>query len=213
MSQKLSIINYGLGNLGSIQNMYKKIGIKAEIAESEKQIAEADKLILPGVGSFDEGMCGLKKAGLTEILEEKVIRQRTPILGVCLGMQLLTKASEEGREKGLGWIQATAKKFSFPAQCELKIPHMGWNEVEICRGDPLVKDLTNGNEKARFYFVHSYFVECEDDMDILLKTIHGKEFGAAFRHQQIMGVQFHPEKSHRYGMQILKNFYELQLLS
>lgn len=209
MSQKICIVNYGLGNLGSIQNMYKKIGVKAAISHDETEIAEADKLILPGVGAFDEGMRGLKRSGLMQILERKVLEEKTPVLGVCLGMQLLTNESEEGDEEGLGWINAKAKKFSFAAESDLKVPHMGWNEVEICRDDELVKELDKADEAARFYFVHSYFVECENPQDVLLKTSHGNEFDVAFRHEQIMGVQFHPEKSHRFGMQILKNFYDL----
>ena len=209
MSQKICVLNYGLGNLGSIQNMYKKLGIKVGIVETGEEISAADKLILPGVGAFDEGMHGLKKSGLLDVLHKKVIEEETPILGVCLGMQLLTKDSEEGEEKGLGWIDARVKKFSFPSDSDLKVPHMGWNEVEICRADELVEDLSRNGEGARFYFVHSYFVECENPHDVLLKTSHGIEFDVAFRHKHIMGVQFHPEKSHKFGMQILKNFYDL----
>ena len=209
MSQKVCIINYGLGNLGSIQNMYKKLGIKVEITGNETEIAEADKLILPGVGAFDEGMRGLKKSGLMNVLSRRVLEDQTPVLGVCLGMQLLTKESEEGAEQGLGWIDAKAKRFLFSPNSDLKIPHMGWNEVEICHKDELVKDLDKSEEAARFYFVHSYFVECANAQEVLLKTSHGVDFDAAYRHNHIMGVQFHPEKSHKFGMQILKNFYEL----
>lgn len=210
MEKKITVINYGLGNLGSIQNMYKKIGIKVEIAESEKEIVEADKLILPGVGAFDEGMKGLKKSGLTNVLNQKVLEEKTPLLGVCLGMQLLTEKSEEGNESGLGWIKAETKRFSFPADSDLKVPHMGWNEVEACREDKLIKNIRQtADEAARYYFVHSYYVECKNPNDVLLKTSYGIEFDVAFRHEHIMGVQFHPEKSHKFGMQILKNFYEL----
>lgn len=209
MSQKVKILDYGLGNLGSIQNMFKKLGIAAEITGEEAEIEKADKIVLPGVGAFDEGMRGLAKSGLAGILSRKILEEKTPLLGVCLGMQLLTKESDEGKEKGLGWIEATTKRFSFAPNNELKIPHMGWNEVDICRPDDLTKDLNKSGENARFYFVHSYYVECENARDVLLKTSHGIEFDVAFRRDHIMGVQFHPEKSHRFGMQILQNFYEL----
>lgn len=209
MSQKICIVNYGLGNLGSIRNMYKKLGVSAYISESSAEIEQADKIILPGVGAFDEGMQGLKNSGFVEVLSRKVLEEKTPILGLCLGMQLLTEKSKEGAEKGLGWINAETKRFSFPAESGLKIPHMGWNEVKICRADALVGCLDQREEAARFYFLHSYYVECADRQDVLLQTGYGIEFDVAFRRENIMGVQFHPEKSHKFGMQILRNFYEL----
>lgn len=212
MSEKICIVNYGLGNLGSIQNMYKKLGIAAQISIDAREIEEADKLVLPGVGAFDEGMRNLARSGLIDVLSRKVLEEKTPVLGVCLGMQLLTKQSEEGAEKGLGWIDAKTKRFSFGQDTGIKVPHMGWNEVTVCREDELIRNSDKSIEKeeaARFYFVHSYYVECENRADVLLKTSHGIEFDVAFRRDHIMGVQFHPEKSHKFGMRILKNFYEL----
>jgi len=208
-AHKLSIVGYGLGNLGSIQNMYKKLGIRTEIAETPAAVLEADKLVLPGVGAFDEGMTGLRAAGLVDPIIQKAA-EGTPILGVCLGMHLMTDASEEGVETGLGLIHARVKRFTPPEGSELKVPHMGWNEVEASRGDELLSGLLQeGEERSRFYFVHSYYVECRDRSDVFLEATHGIKFDVAFRRDNIMGVQFHPEKSHRFGMQILKNFYEL----
>lgn len=209
MSDKICIVNYGLGNLGSIQNMYKRLGIAARISTGAQEVEEADKLILPGVGAFDEAIKGLAKSGLIDVLNRKVLQEKTPVLGVCLGMQLLTRRSDEGAEKGLCWIEAETKRFSFAPDTAVKVPHMGWNEVCISRRDDLVRDLNGENEAARFYFVHSYYVECDNPEDVLMKASHGIEFAAAFRREHIMGVQFHPEKSHKFGMRILKNFYDL----
>lgn len=209
MSEKICIVNYGLGNLGSIQNMYKKLGIEVRASADAREIEQADKLILPGVGAFDEAMRGLANLGLIEVLTQKVLEEKTPVLGVCLGMQLLTRRSEEGAQRGLCWIEAETKRFPSLRDTEFKVPHMGWNEVNVSRRDPLVENLSFEEEAPRFYFVHSYYVECESSEDILLKTSHCIEFAVAVRRDHIMGVQFHPEKSHKFGMQILKNFYEL----
>lgn len=207
---EICVVNYGLGNLGSILNMYKKLGVAAHVAEKENEIESAQKIILPGVGAFDEGMRGLKKANLIEVLNRKVLEEKTPVLGLCLGMQLLTRCSDEGEEAGLGWIDAETKRFSFSENVDLKVPHMGWNETEICRPDALVKNL-EGEEKEnpRFYFLHSYYVRCARREDVLLKTSYGINFDVAFRSEHIMGVQFHPEKSHKFGMRILRNFYDI----
>lgn len=207
--KRLCILDYGLGNLGSLQNMYKKLGISAVITESEQDVLEADSLILPGVGAFDAGIEGLERSGLIGALRQKVFKGNTPILGVCLGMQLLAAASEEGGREGLGFIDATVKRFAFPAEADLKVPHMGWNEVTIVRDDALIKGLNKMPESPRFYFVHSYYMECREPSDVVLRAHHGIEFDVAFRRNNIMGVQFHPEKSHQFGMQILKNFYDL----
>jgi len=200
------IVDYGLGNLGSIANMLKKIGASAVISGEAETIKQAEKLILPGVGSFDVGMANINRSNLREILKEKVIDQKTPVLGICLGLQLLTRGSEEGKLSGLGWIEAETVAFKFdPQSTGLKIPHMGWNSVKSVRSDSLFSNL----DKSRFYFVHSYHVQCEHNSDILATTGHGYDFTCAIRHENIWGTQFHPEKSHRFGKQLLKNFAEM----
>lgn len=200
------IINYGMGNIGSIANMLKKIGIEAIISSSISDIEKADKIILPGVGAFDNGIKNLNELGLVPVLHEKVINDKTPILGICLGMQLFTKTSEEGTLPGLGWFDAQTVKFKFnETHKHLKIPHMGWNTVSINKQSALFNDMIL---EPRFYFVHSYHVVCNDTGDILTKTMHGYEFASAIQRNNIIGVQFHPEKSHKFGMMLLKNFVE-----
>jgi glutamine amidotransferase len=204
----IAIIDYGLGNLGSVQNILKKVGCSDSIITlSPEAIANADKIILPGVGSFDNGMTQLKNLGLIEILNQEVLKNSKPILGICLGMQLMTQSSEEGILPGLGFFEATTEKFKFDKNSEnLKIPHMGWNEVYIKHQNPL---LSNFKEENRFYFVHSYYVKCKDKGDELLSCNYGFEFTCGIQKDNIYGVQFHPEKSHRFGMQLMKNFVEL----
>lgn len=199
------IANYGMGNLGSIVNMFKKVGGRAEICADQARIAAADKLVLPGVGAFDHGMRGLQVSGLREPLEEAVLRRGAPVLGVCLGMQLMLEASEEGQLSGLGWIAGRAARFPGGAGCP-RVPHMGWNGVRPVRDNPL---LLSAEAAQRFYFVHSYKVECADPADVLAVTEYGQEFCSAFARGNIYGVQFHPEKSHAYGMAMFKRFLEL----
>jgi len=200
------VIDYGMGNLGSIQNMLKKIGAKGIISSDISDIQKADKLILPGVGAFDNGMENLEKRGLIPVLNEKVLIHKTPILGICLGMQLLSKKSEEGHLPGLGWIEAETIKFKFNEnQTRLKIPHMGWNTIKIKKDNPL---FTNMYEETRFYFVHSYHVFCHNKQDVLAETHYGFDFVSSLQKDNIFGVQFHPEKSHKFGQQLLKNFVE-----
>ncbi len=200
------IINYGLGNLGSIVNMLKKIGTQATLSSDASVIQKADKLILPGVGAFDHGMKNLTDLGLVPVLHRKVIEERTPILGLCLGMQLFTRKSEEGSLPGLGWLDAETVRFRFnQAQTKLRVPHMGWNSVSICHEHPIFTDLY---EEARFYFVHSFHVLCHDEQDVLAKTEYGYEFPSVIGRENIVGTQFHPEKSHKFGMKLLKNFVE-----
>jgi imidazole glycerol-phosphate synthase subunit HisH len=203
----ITIIDYGMGNLGSIANMLKKVGFKAVISSDIATIEKADKLILPGVGAFDSGMAKLNELGLIPVLNAKVKEAKTPILGVCLGMQLLARKSEEGKLPGLGWLEADAKKFTFdPAQQSvLKVPHMGWNLIELNQPHPIFEAMY---EEPRFYFVHSYHVVCQNEQDILATAHYGYEFVAAVVKENIVGVQFHPEKSHKFGMKLYRNFAE-----
>jgi glutamine amidotransferase len=199
------IVDYKMGNLGSVSNIIKKNGHTSIISSDIATIASASKIILPGVGSFEKAMNNLNELGLIDVLNEKVVQQKTPTLGICLGMQLMTNYSEEGNVKGLGWVNAKTVKFELPNSPELKIPHMGWNEVNFPRDHFLCE---NYQEKPRFYFVHSYHVVCENDNNKLMTTKHGIEFTSAIVKDNITGVQFHPEKSHKFGMTLFKNFIE-----
>lgn len=202
----ITIVDYGMGNLGSVKNMFKRIGVESKISSEISEIDKASKLLLPGVGSFDAAMTLLNSNGFKEILDHKVLREKTPILGICLGMQLLTRKSEEGLLPGLGWISADTIKFNFDQQFEFKIPHMGWNSVNIIKENGLTKDLM---EEPKFYFVHSYKVHCDNSDDVIGTTNYGANFHSMISHENIYGAQFHPEKSHKYGMQILQNFAEI----
>ncbi len=200
------IIDYGIGNLASVLNMFKKIGVKDVTVSKEKEvIASATKLLLPGVGAFDAGMNNLKSSGLIPILNQKVIEQETPILGICLGMQLLTKKSEEGKEDGLGWIDAETVKFNLNPELKLKVPHMGWNYIKVNRENPLI-DMQS---KSRFYFVHSYHVKCFDESQSLATSNFGADFTCMVNKKNIFGAQFHPEKSLKFGMKVLENFSKI----
>jgi glutamine amidotransferase len=201
----VTIIDYGLGNLASIKNMLKKIGTESVITSSVEQISIADKLILPGVGHFAKGMENLQKSGLVPVMNDLVLVKKIPILGICLGMQLMTSFSEEGNVEGLGWINANTIKFKL-SNSHYKIPHMGWANVNFNFKDPLAISLQN---LARFYFVHSYHVKCSNDLNILATSNYEDTFHSAFVKDNIRGVQFHPEKSHKFGMQLLKNFSNL----
>lgn len=198
------VIDYGMGNLGSILNMMKKIGAPAVISSKISDIEKADKLILPGVGAFDNGMKNLSERGLIHVLNNKVIKDATPILGICLGMQLFAKRSEEGILDGLGWIDAETVRFRFEGdKTGLKIPHMGWNYLKIAREHHLFGDL---GDNPRFYFVHSYHVVCNSSEDVLATTYYGYDFVSSINRGNIFGVQFHPEKSHKFGMRLLTNW-------
>jgi len=203
----IAIIDYGIGNVGSITNMLKRVKTKSYLASTCEDVEKAEKIILPGIGHFGSGMEALRQSGLIPALEEKALNQKIPILGICLGMHLMGKFSEEGNEKGLGWFDGNVKHFSNMKEAEkVRIPHMGWNYVNIVKKN----DLTEGFfENSKFYFVHSYFFECENPNDILLSTNYGEEFTSAFQKENLMGVQFHPEKSHKYGMRLMENFARL----
>jgi glutamine amidotransferase len=201
------IIDYGLGNLGSIANMLKKVRVEAIISSNTETIKNADKLILPGVGAFDHGMTNLEDRGLIPILNELVFENKIPILGLCLGMQLFTRGSEEGDKPGLGWIDAETVRFRFdPVQTGLKIPHMGWNSVQPKAESPIWHQWHG--EETRFYFVHSYHVKCQYERNVLATTNYGYEFPSMIIQSNIIGTQFHPEKSHKYGMKLMSNFAE-----
>lgn len=200
------IIDYGVGNLGSISNMLKKIGVESKITSNISDIEKADKLILSGVGSFGYGMQNLQNLGLVNVLNQKVIDNRIPILGICLGTQLFTKRSEEGNINGLGWIDAETVKFKFDkSKTDLKVPHMGWNSVDIKKNSNIFDGIYHD---SRFYFVHSYHLVCKNEQDILSLTTHGYEFASSIERDNIIGVQFHPEKSHKFGMRLFRNFVE-----
>lgn len=202
----IAIVDYGMGNLGSIANMLKKVGAQSTISSDPQIITAADKLVLPGVGAFDNGMKNLAQRGLLGLLNAQVLQHKKPILGLCLGMQLFTRASEEGQLKGLGWINAQTVRFKFDqTNADLKIPHMGWNTLRIHRPHPLLADL---EKDARFYFVHSYHLICNDPESALATTTYGYDFASVVAQDNILGAQFHPEKSHKFGMKLLKNFAE-----
>lgn len=197
------VIDYGMGNIGSIANMLRRVGAEARISADHEVIDAAGKLILPGVGAFDQGMQNLADRGLIPLLTRKVVQEKTPILGVCLGMQLFAHTSEEGRCPGLGWLDAAAVRFRPGIESRLKVPHMGWNTISLRQAHPVFAGLENG---ARFYFVHSYHLVCRDPNVVLATTSYGVEFVSAVAGANIVGAQFHPEKSHRFGMQLYRNF-------
>lgn len=201
----ITIIDYGMGNLGSIANMITKIGHKSIISRDRNEISKAEKIVLPGVGSFDRAIENLNELGLVDLIKDLSVDKKIPTLGICLGMQLMTEKSEEGHRNGFGFIKGEVKKFVFQADTRLKVPHMGWNHI-VERKDNVL--FSENSPETRFYFVHSYYVACHDSLDILTTTIYGHEFISAFSKGNIYGVQFHPEKSHRFGMQLLKNFVE-----
>ncbi|MBF0543324.1 MAG: imidazole glycerol phosphate synthase subunit HisH [Candidatus Riflebacteria bacterium] len=200
------IVDYGLGNIGSIANMLKKVGVAATVSNNPNQIENASKIILPGVGAFDNGISNLHKSGIWESLNNAVIKNSAYILGICLGMQLMTESSEEGKLPGLGWIKAKTVRFSFDVNSKIRIPHFGWNSVLIEKEMNLFKEFSG---EIRFYFAHSYHILPDDTEQISGTTKYGYEFVSAIQKKNIFGVQFHPEKSHKFGMKLLKNFSEL----
>ncbi len=203
----LVVLDYDMGNVCSIQNMIKKIGAKAIISRDPEDILKADKLILPGVGSYDTGMEKLSKYDLIDQIRAHALEKKKPILGICLGMQLLGRRSEEGMKSGLGLISFDVVRFNFDKiekdNDKLKIPHMGWDIVQNNAFDPVTEDLTG---EQRYYFVHSYHAICDSQDNELMTCDYGYTFAAAVRKDKIYGVQFHPEKSHLFGMKFLENF-------
>jgi imidazole glycerol-phosphate synthase subunit HisH len=196
----ITIIDYGLGNLGSVLNMMKKVNVAAQISGDLEVIANAEKILLPGVGAFDAAMERLTGTPLRDVLDKKAKVDKVPVLGICLGMQLLTRGSEEGKLPGLDWIPAFTYKFPSSA---LKVPHMGWNLVKRSNESGLTKSF---DDEYRFYFVHSYYVKADNREESILETTYGLTFDSGIQKENIYGAQFHPEKSHRFGMQLFKNF-------
>ncbi len=200
-----------MGNLGSVANMFKKVGAQSKVSSDLEEIEQADKILLPGVGAFDKAMQCISDAGMLPVLNKKALEDKVPILGICLGMQLLTNSSDEGQLSGLGWVPAKTHSFKTKFQ-ELgllknyRVPHMGWNTVKVNEGCSITSDFS---DESRFYFVHSYYVKCEDDTNSMLKTNYGFDFDAGIVKGNIYGAQFHPEKSHKFGMKLLDNFNRL----
>ncbi len=205
-SKKCIIVDYGTGNLNSIRRTLDRIGIGCVISSSANDIANADKIILPGVGHFGTAMSKLNGLNLADVLNEEVLIKQKPVLGICLGMQLMAKTSEEGNVSGLGWLDARVIRFDVGQTERHKIPHMGWNGVEIKKSGSLMPGIEEGSE---FYFAHSYHLRLEDPADLMAETQYGVRFPSAIEKNNIFGIQFHPEKSHDVGARLLKNFVEM----
>ena len=203
----ISIVDYGVANLGSILNMLRKVGARAELVSSKEAVARAEKILLPGIGAFDHGISALRERSLVDVLKMKALEDKVPMLGVCLGMQMLGKGSAEGDLAGLGLLDAYCARFSFSADSRQKVPHMGWSLLASRRQDSALLKGLDGN--ARFYFVHSYHLVCTEPADVLATACYGTEFVAMVQRGNVFGAQFHPEKSHRFGMALLRNFMEL----
>jgi len=202
----VAIVDYGVGNLRSIQRKLQRFSVDVQIASTSEEILAADRLIFPGVGHFAAGMDKLNRSGLRQVLEEKVLRRNTPVFGICLGMQLFAKSSEEGDSEGLGWIDARVVKFRPELMASpRRVPHVGWNESRPIRASSLFEGVSSDQ---RFYFTHSFRIECEDPSDELARTVYGSEFTSAVQRGNIYGVQFHPEKSHLEGLRVLLNFVQ-----
>ncbi len=203
----IGIIDYGLGNIKAFVNVYKNLNITISVINEEKKLRGVDKIILPGVGDFDHAMNRLEASGMRSALDEMVLENKVPVLGICVGMQMLADSSEEGILPGLGYIKGRVKRFSrehFTKQ--LPVPHMGWNKVTTVEDNKLLMDL---GENSKFYFLHSYYFDCDSKNNSLAVAEYGNKFDCVVHAANVYGVQFHPEKSHRYGTQLLKNFASL----
>jgi glutamine amidotransferase len=198
----ITIIDYGLGNIEAFFNIYKRYNIEVSIARDKDQLSRADKLILPGVGAFDHAMMSLNRSGMRDTLDKLVLDKKIPVIGICVGMQMMAKRSEEGSELGLGWFDAEVIKFKMK---NLLIPEMGWNSI-FFGSNPIFNELT---PNARFYFLHSYYFQCSNDQDVIAESDYGIRYSSAVNKENIWGIQFHPEKSHSNGIQLLKNFANL----
>lgn len=203
----IRVVDYGVGNIQAFMSMFKRLGLPAERAHSPADLADATRLILPGVGTFDRAMQKLNQSGMRDALDNMVLVQQVPVLGVCVGMQMLAFSSDEGVLPGLGWIPGRVRAFANMAEvAQLPMPHMGWNDLQVMPGAKLFSNL---EQPPRFYFMHSYFFDCEEKAHVTATANYGLEFACVVSKQHINGVQCHPEKSHHFGAQLLKNFAEL----
>jgi glutamine amidotransferase len=203
----IGIIDYGVGNIKAFENVYKKLDIPIKIVKTEQDFVDVTKIILPGVGAFDHAMEKLNQSGMRSKLDELVSIKKLPIIGICVGMQMMAKSSDEGNLPGLSWIDANVKKFDVSKiNSATRLPHMGWNDVEVIQSNRLFDGLENN---AKFYFLHSYYFDCFNPEDGIAQAEYGVPFICAANHQNIYGVQFHPEKSHDYGVKLLENFSKL----
>lgn len=203
----ITIVNYGSGNIRAITNVYKRLNVAVGIASTPDELRAAEKIVLPGVGAFDQAIKCLNESGMKGILNELVIEKKKPVLGICVGMQILANSSEEGVLDGLGWIAGEVKKFNIANFTQkTHLPHMGWNDVVPVKRSKLFVDLENN---PLFYFLHSYYFSCSNEKDVLAVTDYGGNFTSAVNSDNVFGVQFHPEKSHQWGIQLLKSFGEL----
>jgi imidazole glycerol-phosphate synthase subunit HisH len=202
----VTIIDYGMGNINSIKKKLVKFGIEPTISADEAVIKKADKIILPGIGHFSQAMERLNSLNLVEILNEEVLIKKKPILGICLGMQLMAKFSEEGNVNGIGWFDADIVKFNIKDKFKYKVPHVGWNQIQIKKQSVLMHEIPDLSE---FYFVHSYFCKCNNENDVLNNTDHESIYASAIEKDNIFGVQYHPEKSHSVGEKLIENFCKI----
>jgi glutamine amidotransferase len=202
----IKVVDYGLGNVSAFRNVYKRLNIEVGTACVPEELSDATKLILPGVGSFDRAMELLDRSKMRATLEELVLERQVPLLGVCVGMQMLARSSEEGRWRGLGWIDADVRAFASQPEAGLPVPHMGWNDVKPVGDSPLFAQIM---PLPRFYFLHSFYVACDDSRDVAAVTRYGIDFGCAVHSGNVHGVQFHPEKSHHFGARLLQSFASL----
>lgn len=203
----IGIVDYGLGNVQAFANIYKRLNIPATLVSTPESLDEVDHIILPGVGSFDWAMQCLQSTGLRRAIDQQVLEKKCPVLGICVGMQMMARSSEEGSESGLGWIDADVKRFSFtPDNHQLILPHMGWNDIEVVQSSSLLKEM---DLNSKFYFLHSYYFSPDKKADVVATADYGGTFACTVQCDNFYGVQFHPEKSHRWGIQLLKNFAEV----